>query len=111
GIEAEQAPLRQRARLRSVERAGRPGGGVPLAGAGIDGGRPQPGDALPRFGLHRRHFAVRRIDQDGAALLAVDADDLPALVDPEPVVATGAAAGELLDGFEPRLRRDAFAAG
>ena len=81
-----------------------------LAGAGIHGGRAQPGDALARFGLHRRHLAVRRIDQDGAALLAVDGDELPALLDPEPVVPARPAAGKLLDRFEPRLGRDALAA-
>ena len=35
---------------------------------------------------------------------------LPALLEPEPVVPARPAAGELLDRFEPRLRRDAFAA-
>ena len=91
-----------------------PGGPEAVAASparGIHGGRAQPCEALPRLRLHRRNLAVRRIDQDGAALLAVDGDDLPALLDPEPVVAAGPAAGELLDRFEPRLRRDAFAAG
>src|SRR4029077_20149787 len=46
----------------------------------------------------------------GAALLAVDGDELPALLDPEPVVPARPAAGELFDRFEPRLRRDALAA-
>ena len=110
GIEAEQASLGQRARLRSVERPGRSGSGVPFAGAGIHGGGAQPGVALSRLGLHRRHLAVRRIDQDGAARLSVDFDELPALLEPEPVVAARPPAGKLLDLFEPRLRRDALAA-
>src|SRR4029077_9131878 len=109
GIEAEQASLRQRARLRSVERAGRSGSGGPFTSAGIRGGGAQPGEALPRFGLHRRNLAVRRIDQDGAALLAVDGDERPTLLDPDPVVAARPAAGELLDRFEPRFGRDAIA--
>jgi len=35
---------------------------------------------------------------------------LPALLEPEPVVAARPSAGKLLDLFEPRLRRDALAA-
>src|SRR5439155_13387351 len=65
---------------------------------------------LARIGLHRRHFAVRRIDDNRTALFSVDRDDLGATGKPEVVIAADDPAAGLLQDFQKRLGRGVLAA-
>ena len=68
--EAEEAPLRERARFRAVVLAARTAGRA-FRRVGADLARLEGRVALARFGLHRRHPAVDRIDDERRAFLAV----------------------------------------
>ena len=122
GAEAEQAAVRQRAAFRIVVRARPvvlhpPRGAVVLVRVFAEA----QGAAPLRLRRHGRNAAVRRVDDDGRAVLAVDLEVLLARINPEAVVAAdvarcaaGAVApsgrrfpirSEILGTFRERLRR------
>src|SRR5207302_9928143 len=106
----EQAPLRVRAELGTIERAGRAGRRRAFVGGWVDAHRAQRRVARDRFRLHSRNLAVLGVEDDRASLLAVDGDQLVPLREPEVVVAADHAAAELLEEFEVRLGRRVLAA-